>query len=229
MVQKERTAPIEEKKRRGRPRAYDTEQALAQATDAFWKAGFSGTSLDNLSAMTGMNRPSLYGAFGDKRALYLTTLEGYIARGRKGMEQALEFDRPLQEVLMRMYDGALSLYMPEKGPARGCFLIGTAATEAVGDPEIRSRLAEGLRQFDRALEARLRHARAQGELDAAADPATLARVASAVLHTLAIRSRAGDSRASLRATAHTAVQLICGTQNVAQKKRVVRKKRIKSA
>lgn len=134
------------------------------------------------------------------------------------MEEALDFDRPLQEVLMRMYDGALSLYMPGKGVARGCFLIGTAATEAVGDPEIRSKLAEGLREFDRALEARLRHAQAQGELDAAADPAVLARIASAVLHTLAIRSRAGDSRAALRATADAAVQLICGTKNVARKK-----------
>ncbi|MBI3529039.1 MAG: TetR/AcrR family transcriptional regulator [Betaproteobacteria bacterium] len=222
-------AQQEEKKRRGRPRAYDTEQALAQATRAFWRTGFSGTSLDDLSAMTGMNRPSLYGAFGDKRALYLTTLEGYIARGRRGMEEALDFDRPLQEVLMRVYDGALSLYMPEKGMARGCFLIGTAATEAVGDAEIRSKLAEGLREFDRALEARLRHAQAQGELDAAADPAVLARIASAVLHTLAIRSRAGDSRASLRATADAAMQLICGTKTVARKKRVVRKKRLKPA
>src|SRR5882672_1662828 len=189
MVQKEKiTQQKEEKKRRGRPRAYDAEQALAQATRAFWRAGFSGTSLDDLSAMTGMNRSSLYGAFGDKRALYLTTLEGYIARGRKGMEEALDFERPLQEVLMRMYDGALSLYMPEKGTARGCFLIGTAATEAVGDP------------------------------------AALARIASAVLHTLAIRSRAGDSRASLRAIADAAVQLICGTKNTARKKRAARKK-----
>jgi AcrR family transcriptional regulator len=175
-----------------------------------------------------MNRPSLYGAFGDKRTLYLTTLEGYIARGRKGMEETLDFDQPLQKVLMRMYEGALSLYMPEKGTARGCFLIGTAATEAVGDPEIRSKLAKGLRGFDRALEARLRHAQAQGELDAATDPAVLARIASAILHTLAIRSRAGDSRASLRATADAAVQLICG-KRVAQGKRSVRRKRGKPA
>jgi len=230
MVQKEKiTQQKEEKKRRGRPRAYDAEQALAQATRAFWRAGFSGTSLDDLSAMTGMNRSSLYGAFGDKRALYLTTLEGYIARGRKGIEEALDFERPLQEVLMRMYDGALSLYMPEKGTARGCFLIGTAATEAVGDPEIRSTLAEGLREFDHALDARLRHAQVQGELDAVADPAALARIASAVLHTLAIRSRAGDSRASLRAIADAAVQLICGTKNTARKKRAARKKRVAPA
>lgn len=212
MVQKE------QKRARGRPRAYDPEQALTQATGAFWRAGFSGTSLDDLSAVTGMNRPSLYGAFGDKRALYLTTIELYIASGRKGMEKALDFDLPLAEALRRVYYGALLLYLPEKGAARGCFLIGTAATEAVRDPDIRSKLGDGLREFDGAFEARLRHARDQGELDAAADPASLARIASAVLHTLAIRSRAGDSRVSLKATADAAIQLICGTIPVGKAK-----------
>ena len=51
-------------KRRGRPRAYEPELALARALDVFWKDGFAATSLDDLSAATGMNRPSLYGAFG---------------------------------------------------------------------------------------------------------------------------------------------------------------------
>ena len=69
MVQKEKV-------RRGRPRAYDPERALAQATAAFWDAGYSATSLDDLSAATGMNRPSLYGAFGDKHALYLKAIDG---------------------------------------------------------------------------------------------------------------------------------------------------------
>src|SRR5262245_9273391 len=69
------------KRTRGRPRAYDPEQALKQATNAFWQTGFSGTSLDDLSAATNMNRPSLYGAFGDKRAIYLTTIDHYVAKG----------------------------------------------------------------------------------------------------------------------------------------------------
>ena len=54
--------------RRGRPRAFEPETALNQAMDVFWKDGFAATSLDDLSAATGLNRPSLYGAFGDKRS-----------------------------------------------------------------------------------------------------------------------------------------------------------------
>src|SRR5262249_17102093 len=78
MVQKSAPAgPGPAPKGRGRPRAYDPETALQTAIEAFWQAGYSGTSLDDLSAATGMNRPSLYGAFGDKRALYLKALDHY--------------------------------------------------------------------------------------------------------------------------------------------------------
>jgi AcrR family transcriptional regulator len=195
---------------RGRPRAYDPDEALARATAAFWRAGYSATSLDALSEATGMNRPSLYGAFGDKRALYLATLARYVEAGRSAMQAALSTDRPLREGLKRVYDVALKMYYPADETARGCFLIGTAATESVGDAEVRGVLGAGLREFDRAFESRLRRAQADGELAAAADPAMLARIASALLHTLALRSRAGDSRSSLAATAAAGIDLICG-------------------
>ena len=196
--------------RRGRPRAYDPGEALERATDAFWRQGYAGTSLDSLSAATRMNRPSLYGAFGDKHALYAAALERYIADGRSQMEAALDRAMPLREALMRVYDGALAMYFPTKGAARGCFLIGTAVTESMTDADVRERLGRGLREFDRLFEQRLRLAQTQGELAASADPAALAGVASAILHSLAMRSRAGDSRAALRALAEAGVALICG-------------------
>lgn len=204
MVQKQSPRP------RGRPRAYDPGRALADATRAFWHTGFAATSLDDLGAATGMNRPSLYGAFGDKKALYLAALDRYIAEGRRLMDEAMDAGTPLPQALSRVYDAALAMYLPPDGAALGCFLIGTAATEAVADADVRERLGAGLRAFDRAFEARLKRARAQGELPADAHPAALAKVASAILHTLALRSRAGDSRASLRATAAAGIALICG-------------------
>ncbi len=78
MVQKSaRPLPEPGPRRRGRPRAFEPETALIQAMDVFWQDGFAGTSLDALSAATGLNRPSLYGAFGDKRALYLQAYRQY--------------------------------------------------------------------------------------------------------------------------------------------------------
>ncbi len=200
-----------EPRRRGRPRAYDPQAALQQATDCFWRRGYSGTSLDEICAATGMNRPSLYAAFGDKHTLYLKALERYWELGLVAMREALaDRSRPLGEVLMGAYDAQLSIYFSGDGRPRGCFAVGTATTEAVEDTEIRSALAEGLRALDADLEARLQMASEGGELKNDADPVALAVVASATLHTIAIRARAGIPRAELREIARKAVSVICG-------------------
>jgi len=203
------------KRVRGRPRAYDAEKALAQALDTFWKNGYSATTLDELGAAMGMNRPSLYGAFGDKRALYLSTLERYVEANRAAMDEALGGDRPLKEALMHVYELALGLYFRAGSAPKGCFLIGTAAVEAVNDEAVRDILGKALRSFDRSFEARLVRAQGSGELDPNADPAVLARILSALMHTMAVRTRAGDKRAVLRATAEAGVAMICAAAGAA--------------
>ena len=208
MVQKQSQRP--EPRPRGRPRAYDPEIALQRATESFWRAGYAATSLDDLSAATGMNRPSLYGAFGDKRELYLAALRRYWELSHVAMEEALAYDRTLREALRRLYRKALAGYFGGKDGPRGCFAIGTATTEAVRDPKIRALLAEGFQMIDDAFAARIRFARDHGDLPKGAHPATLAMLASATLHTLAIRSRAGASRSTLEAMADATVHLICG-------------------
>ena len=199
-----------EKRPRGRPRAYDPDAALAKAMATFWGAGYAATSLDDLAAATGMNRPSLYAAFGDKHALYRQALERYRAGARTGLAEALAPERPVRAGLARVYELALALYLAGEPGARGCFLIGTALTEAVRDPDVRGLLNDALAEFDGALAARLRLAQATGELPRGRDPETLGRLASAVLYFLAVRARAGERRAVLEATAAAGVELICG-------------------
>lgn len=198
------------KKPRGRPRAYEPEVALRQAADAFWKAGYSGTSLDDITAATGMNRPSLRAAFGDKHAIYVKALADYWDLKFAVMREALEADLSLRDALMRVYDAALSIYFSGDGHARGCFVVGTAITEAVDDPEIQDIAMGGFRMLDAAFEARLRLARGAGELNKDADPVALALLASATMHTIAIRARAGALRKDLRKLAQKAVSVICG-------------------
>lgn len=211
MVQKSKPDPASPPDvRRGRPRAYDPGAALAAATAAFWRTGYAGTSLDALSEATGMNRPSLYGAFGDKRALYLQALESYVAQARAAMDAALAPPRPLREGLKRVFDLALKLYYPADEAPRGCLLVGTAATESVHDEGIRKRLHDGLRRFEAAFEQRFERAVADGELPPGIDPAMHARLASAVLESLALRARAGAKRSELAATGAAAIALLCG-------------------
>jgi len=200
------TAPV----RRGRPRAYDPQAALKQATETFWKTGYSRTSLDSIAAATGMNPPSLYAAFGNKHAIYLEALARYWETSLAATREALAEDRPLSESLMLAFEAALSIYFSGKGNARGCFVIGTAITEAGEDAAIRNSVAAGLRAIDADFEARFRTARERGELNHDADPAALAILASATMHTIAIRARAGVRRAELREVARKAVSVICG-------------------
>src|SRR5260370_31232968 len=139
--------------RRGRPRAYDPDAALARAVHAFWDAGFAATSLDDLTLATGMNRPSLYGAFGDKQALYSKALDLYRARTRAAFGKALRGDHPLRIALRNVYDMAISIYLSGDQVARGCFIIGTAVSQAVADPDTAGALPDALREIHDACTA----------------------------------------------------------------------------
>lgn len=208
--------------RRGRPRAYDPDAALARAVDAFWDAGFAATSLDDLTLATGMNRPSLYGAFGDKQALYRKAFDLYRARTREALAKAFDGGEPLRIALRKVYDRAISIYLSgDQGP-RGCFIIGTAVTQAVTDSDTRAALADTLREIDGAFAARLARAQRNGELSADAEPAKLAKLASATLYSLTIHARAGQGRSALDAIADAALDVICGAPEGRGRQRVRR-------
>src|SRR3981189_3840606 len=144
MVQKRQKAPPPAKlagpvaqKRRGRPRAYQPEVALGKALDLFRRDVFAAPCLDDLSAATGMNRPSLYGAFGDKRELYIKSYQRYRADARAAMSDIFRDELPIRKRLERIYTVALDIYLSGDTGPRGCFTVMTAASEAVSDPDIR--------------------------------------------------------------------------------------------
>ncbi len=193
---------------RGRPRAYDPETALRRATDAFRQAGFAATSLDDLSAATGMNRPSLYAAFGDKRALYGEILARYRQDLRDRLEAALEAESACRLALAGAYRAALDIFCAEPG---GCLVLATALTGAPDDADLRAAVAAELAGWDAAFARRLRVGKDRGELAPRADPADLGRLAAAILQSLAIRARAGEARAALDGLAAAGAALICET------------------
>jgi TetR/AcrR family transcriptional regulator, copper-responsive repressor len=214
MVQKNKKPPekadIAARKRRGRPRAYEPDVALGQALQLFRKGGFAATSLDDLSAATGMNRPSLYGAFGDKRELYIKSYARYRADARAAMIETFRGDVPIRERLKRIYAAALDIYIADASEPQGCFTVMTAASEAVADPEIRAMVLDGFVELDKAFASCFRRAGEKGELPASADPAALSQLASATIHTLAIRSRARVPRKELEAIVKGAIAVMCG-------------------
>jgi TetR/AcrR family transcriptional regulator, copper-responsive repressor len=215
MVQKSKKPPVVKidspvpPKRRGRPRAYEPDVALGKALDLFRKEGFAATSLDDLSAATGMNRPSLYGAFGDKRELFIKSYQRYREDARAAMAGIFRDELPIRQRLARIYAVALDIYLSGDSP-RGCFTVMTAASEAVSDPEIRAMVLEALAELDKAFAACFRRAKEKGELPASADPAVLAQIASATIHTIAIRARAQTPRKELEAIVNGALDVMLG-------------------
>jgi AcrR family transcriptional regulator len=202
MVQKEKRKP-------GRPRAYDPDAALEAALDVFWRAGFSGTSLDDLSAATGMNRPSIYAAFGDKHALYLQAIEHYREKMRVQMRAAFAAEKPLRETLTDVYSRALDLYFANIKTPLGCFLLCAVVPDVTNDETIRAALTDGLRLLDEAWRRRIQKAQDDGEIGKSLSADNLAKVAAGTLYYLSIRARAGESRENLEHAAKTTVELIC--------------------
>src|SRR3982075_1415998 len=193
---------------RGRPRAYQPEIALGQALDLVRASGFAAPSRDDLRAAPGMNRPSLYGAFGDKRELYIKSYQRYRADARAAMSDIFRDELPIRKRLERIYTVALGIYLSGEAGPRGCFTVMTAASEAISDPEIRAMVLQGFSELDKAFAACFRLAKEKGELPETADPVVLAQLASATIHTIAIRARARVPRKELEAIVKGAIDLM---------------------
>ena len=203
MVQKSSAAPSPT---RGRPRGFDTDQVLGQVRDTFWRYGYAGTSMDQLSAATGLHKPSLYGAFGDKKRLYLAALDNYLAEVRAEFAEAFAIPN-LAESLYALTEWSIDKFMPEEG-ATGCFMMNTAMTEAGEDPEISRVVRESMDSLERAVVRRFQKAIDEGELTADVDPKSLAMILVANHYELSGRARAGYSREELRALADRTLDLV---------------------
>jgi AcrR family transcriptional regulator len=191
--------------RRGRPRGFDPEQALKAASERFRSRGYSGTSLDDLVEATGLARPSLYAAFGDKRALYLAALERATIRVDRAFAGLIALDLPIRESLHAIFRNAIDGFLTGETQASGCIMISTSATSAVDDPEVRARLETFLGIEDARVEELLV---ARGDNRARAH----ARIVAAVIHSLSVRARAGASLEELNEIAADCVDLIASAK-----------------
>ena len=199
MVQKTYDAP----RKRGRPRGFDAQDVLKAASERFRTHGYAATSLDDLVEATGLARPSLYAAFGDKRAIYLATLERAIERVDRSFASLIALGLPLRESLTQMLRFTIQGYLSGETAPSGCIMISTSATSAVDDADVRAKLAAFLALEDMRVEELLT---AGGDPQAKAH----ARIVTSVIHSLSVRARAGASAAELDAIAADCVALIAG-------------------
>ncbi|TAJ26346.1 MAG: TetR/AcrR family transcriptional regulator [Reyranella sp.] len=199
-----RTGTETTKRPRGRPRSFDTAEVLERVRGVFLAKGFGGASLDELSEVAGLNRPSLYAAFGDKEQLYIHTLRFYGERSIAALNGVLGGGGTIQQRLAKVYMGSIDLYTaPPDRP--GCMIVGTAAVEAPSHPRIAEVAAELLAGIEKSLET----AFAASDLPRDPTPAARARMAGAIMYAIAIRARIGIKTSELRAFANAMVPVIC--------------------
>ncbi|WP_026287102.1 TetR/AcrR family transcriptional regulator [Gilvimarinus chinensis] len=198
-------------KRRGRPPKYDSQQVLARAGEVFWRKGLAATSLDDLASAMGMNRPSLYNAFGDKEALYRRVMAELDKQIAEELYEVLNAEPDLNKALKAFYRRALAVYQ-SSGENLGCFAICTATVAAPQCPAIKQDLLELIQRVDQTITRRLQRASAEGELQLLVSEKELAKVFQALLHSLAVRTRAGESPSALKRIYCTAVDALVPTQ-----------------
>lgn len=188
-----------------RPREFDPDAALESATQAFWARGFESTSLDHLCEATGLNRSSLYAAFGDKRSLYLRALARYEDGSAARIAAAME-GVAVREGLRRFLGSLIDSIVAGPG-RRGCFIGNCAAEMARLDRGAAARVRASLARIEACFQSALQAARARGELHDGADPRALARFLTASIQGLRLFGKANPDRVALEQVA--AVMLQC--------------------
>lgn len=182
----------------GRPRAFDPDTALAAAQSVFLRLGYEGATLEDLTRAMGINKPSLYAAFGNKAALYAQVLQRYGAAAQAAMLAALGQAASLQDAVQGFLAGAIRVYAPPGGERLGCLIASTAGTAAGADPAIRAALQAFLTEAD-AQVAALLQSRFGDELQSACiTPLAMARLLNGAAHSLSLRARSGTDQAALQ-------------------------------
>jgi TetR/AcrR family transcriptional regulator, transcriptional repressor for nem operon len=186
--------------RTGRPRAFDTQQALARARDLFWSRGYAATSVQDLVDELGVQRGSLYAAFGDKHDLYLKAVALYDTENREHL-QAILRDGPVLPALRRMLlePSALTGAPDHPQGRRGCLVGNTTAELVPGDDAARTLAAAAYDGFTEVVAAALARAQTAGEVTTSASPEAQARLLLLLFQGSALVSRAQPDRDRLAA------------------------------
>jgi AcrR family transcriptional regulator len=196
---------------KGRPREFNADKALSCALTVFQRKGYEGASLPDLTRAMGINRPSLYAAFGNKESLFRKALDRYSDSRAACFRQALSAPtvRASIEQLLRGIVGALT--DPKSPP--GCLIVhGALACGKESDP-IRKELISRRLAGETAIRRRLQRAKSEGDLPKNANPADLARYFATVLHGLSVQAASGAKRADLLKVVQTALRAFPAQQN----------------
>jgi AcrR family transcriptional regulator len=189
---------------RGRPRAFDLEEALDRAMRVFWEKGYLGASLSDLTGAMGINRPSLYAAFGNKEELYRKVLDRYARGPTAYLAESIE-QPTAREVAEHRLRGVIRLLTAPDSPGTCLMVHGTLSCGGRGEPlcqEFKSRRSAA----HAALCERFKRARAEGDLSGDVDPAALAHYLQAITFGLSVMAFSGATKRELSQVVSTTME-----------------------
>jgi AcrR family transcriptional regulator len=188
---------------RGRPREFDPDGALGRAMEVFWAKGYDAASLSDLTTAMGINRPSMYAAFGNKEQLFRKVLDRYAGDQANFISRAIE-EPTARQVIQEIFRGAVNFLGSGEHP-RGCLLVqGTPACGDASDAVKRAIIARRL-AGETLICRRLKRAADEGELAPNAKPVDLAKFIATVVHGMAVQAASGTKRAQLQSIADIAI------------------------
>jgi len=189
---------------RGRPRAFDADKALDCALEVFWKKGYEGASLPDLTKAMGINRPSLYAAFGNKESLFRKVVQRYVQGPGAHVAEAIR-EPTARAVAERLLHGTINLLTDPKHP-RGCLIVQGALACGEAAESVQKELIALRAEGQTLIRKRFERAIAEGDLPKDADAADLARFLATIVHGMAVQSTSGANRSELRRVAETAMR-----------------------
>ena len=188
----------------GRPRSFDTDKALDRAMHVFWRKGYDGTSLSDLTRAMRINAPSLYAAFGNKAALFGKVIDRYVAGPGRFIPKALKAPTA-RAVVEQLFKGVVGLQVAKDHPG-GCLLVQGAVSAGDKTSRVRKEVTARLAMCEGAIRKRLERAKSEGDLPRHANPADLARYIMAVLDGIAVAGATGAKRKQLQTIAEVALR-----------------------
>jgi AcrR family transcriptional regulator len=190
----------------GRPREFDAETALDQAMEVFWRHGYEGATIAQLTEAMGINPPSLYACFGNKEGLLKAALDRYTKLRGVWMDEVVAAPTA-RDVAERMLMGIADKQTDPANPP-GCLLVQGGIACGTGSENVPFELAARRAQNEDQLRDRFIRAKAEGDLKKTSDPAALARYVSAVAVGMGVMASSGADREALRQVASVAMQAV---------------------
>lgn len=196
---------IDVKKLRGRPRVFDQDEALDKAMQIFWNRGYEGASIAELTKTLGINKPSLYSAFGNKQALFKKALSRYAAGPVSFARDVI--NEPTARKVAESFLYKAAEFLAEPSHPKGCMIVQGALSSGESADLVKDILINYRNSYENLLAERFEKAKIDGDLPSDADPKALAKYLATMHQGMSVQATSGATKEELLKTASLAIKV----------------------